>query len=133
MTMGKAEDPRATLDVEMIEHPEDPNDITKSCPEAYESQGLTTTYKTKAERAVLLKADLCIVPLAALCYLVSYLVSSPRFKSSGRHTDVCGMQDRNNIGYARLMGWQKDIHLSNADYYNISSLFCKFTKSPRTC
>lgn len=64
-----------TSDVEMIEHHRGEDDAKIVYSDGYGPQGLRTGRKTKAERTLLLKADMCIAPLAALCYLVSYLVS----------------------------------------------------------
>ncbi|PYH94485.1 retrograde regulation protein 2 [Aspergillus ellipticus CBS 707.79] len=55
--------------------------------------------KSRAERRLLLKADLVILPLASLGYLVAYL-------------------DRNNLGNAKVMGLITDLHLSANQYYN---------------
>ncbi|KAJ9612957.1 hypothetical protein H2200_002898 [Cladophialophora chaetospira] len=58
----------------------------------------------KMERRLLLKADLTILPLISLVYLASYL-------------------DRNSIGNARVMGFQKDLHLTPKQFYNSLSIF----------
>ena len=64
-----------------IEHEKDPETFelevaSKEPPStAYVSQGEKVP-RTAAEKSLLLKADLLIVPLIALLYLVSYLVSS---------------------------------------------------------
>jgi hypothetical protein len=62
-------------DVEMIENHGGIDDVKKGYPDAYLAPDSNTRLKSKAEKRLLLKADVCIVPLAALCYLVSYLVS----------------------------------------------------------
>jgi len=33
-------------------------------------------------------------------------------------------QDRNNIGNARVMGMQKDLHLTDKQFFNCLSMFC---------
>ena len=68
--MSKREDGPGSLTVEMVEN----NDHEKFNSNAYEHQGEATLGKTKEQKALVLKTDLCIVPLAALCYLVSYMV-----------------------------------------------------------
>jgi hypothetical protein len=74
MIMGKAEDIPESADAEMIENHSRLDDGMKISSDVYVPQSPHTSRKTKEEKALLLKADLCIVPLAALCYLVSYLV-----------------------------------------------------------
>ncbi|KAH8808685.1 major facilitator superfamily domain-containing protein [Xylogone sp. PMI_703] len=61
-------------------------------------------HKSKVERRLVLKADLLILPFAALIFFVAYL-------------------DRNSIGNARLMGIQKDLKMSNYQYYNCLTIF----------
>ena len=47
-------------------------------------------------------------------------------KLNGSHIEL--MQDRGQIGNARLMGMQKDLHLSASQYYNALLVFCKHFK-----
>lgn len=72
MTVEKVE---GSSDVEMIESHAGLDSAKDIASDAYGIHSLRTGHKTKAERTLLLKADMCIVPLAALCYLVSYLVT----------------------------------------------------------
>ena len=123
MAGNKLNDAMGPPEVEMIENHEGQDHETKLDSTAYEHQILSTTPKTRAEKALMLKADLCIVPLAALCYLVSYMVRLAL--SHSQQFLICAPQDRNNIGNARLMDWQQDISLSDSQYYNVTSLFCK--------
>ncbi|OKL59506.1 hypothetical protein UA08_05034 [Talaromyces atroroseus] len=58
----------------------------------------------KAQKSLLWKLDLVILPLLSLSYLIAYL-------------------DRNNIGYARLMGLQNDLDLSSQQFYNVVMVF----------
>ncbi|KAL7915552.1 MFS general substrate transporter [Trichoderma velutinum] len=104
MVISKIEDTLETSDVEMIENYRGVDSEVNPDENAYQAQTLPRTDRTRAEKTLLLKADLCIVPLAALAYLVSYL-------------------DRNDIGNARLMGWQKSINMTNSQFSTVSSLF----------
>lgn len=74
MAISKVEDTLEASDVEMIENYRGPDNEKKFDEDAYNAQNLPRMGKTKIEKTLLLKADLCIVPLAALAYLVSYLV-----------------------------------------------------------
>ena len=62
-------------------------------------------HKTPLEKGLVRKADLLFTPLMALAYLLAYL-------------------DRNNIGNARLMGFQKATHMSNSQFYSCVMIFC---------
>ncbi|KAK5994137.1 High-affinity nicotinic acid transporter-like protein [Cladobotryum mycophilum] len=55
------------------------------------------------QRSLLLKADFLIVGVTALVFLVN-------------------QWDRGNIGNARIMGFQKDLHMSDGQFYNAVSL-----------
>lgn len=35
------------------------------------------------------------------------------------------MQDRNNIGYARLLGLEKDLHMNDEEFDDAVMVFCK--------
>jgi hypothetical protein len=74
MAVGKMKDILGSSDIEMIENWKEPDNAKKPSADANELQTLPTMRKTKIEKSLLRKADLCIVPLAALSYLVSYLV-----------------------------------------------------------
>ncbi|KAH8699107.1 major facilitator superfamily domain-containing protein [Talaromyces proteolyticus] len=60
--------------------------------------------KTSAEKRLLLKADLVILPLAAFGYFAAYM-------------------DRNNFGNAKVMGFATDLHLSPNEYYSCLTIF----------
>ncbi|KAH8820252.1 major facilitator superfamily domain-containing protein [Xylogone sp. PMI_703] len=60
--------------------------------------------RSKLEKRLLLKMDLSIVPLLALSFFIAYM-------------------DRNNLGNARVMGMQADLHLSNSQFYNCLTVF----------
>ncbi|KAH8812389.1 major facilitator superfamily domain-containing protein [Xylogone sp. PMI_703] len=60
--------------------------------------------KSALERRLLWKADLLIVGLTSLVFLVN-------------------QWDRGNIGNARVMGFQKDLHISSGQFYNAVSLY----------
>ncbi|EXJ68015.1 uncharacterized protein A1O5_08630 [Cladophialophora psammophila CBS 110553] len=60
--------------------------------------------KTAVERRLLLKADFVILPMCALAWWVTYL-------------------DRNSIGNARIMGLEKDLHMTSDQFYNCLSMF----------
>ncbi|KFY91883.1 hypothetical protein V500_04415 [Pseudogymnoascus sp. VKM F-4518 (FW-2643)] len=62
------------------------------------------TEKSKAERKLLLKADLVILPICSVVWWVTYL-------------------DRNSIGNARIMGVQKDLHMTDDQFYNCLTMF----------
>ncbi|RDW65994.1 hypothetical protein BP6252_09629 [Coleophoma cylindrospora] len=56
------------------------------------------------EKRLLLKMDLSIVPLLACSFFIAYM-------------------DRNNLGNARIMGMQEDLHLSDEQYFNCLTMF----------
>ncbi|KFZ15697.1 hypothetical protein V502_05440 [Pseudogymnoascus sp. VKM F-4520 (FW-2644)] len=60
--------------------------------------------KSKAERKLLLKADLVILPICSVVWWVTYL-------------------DRNSIGNARIMGLQTDLHMTADQFYNCLTMF----------
>lgn len=74
MATSKVENTLEASNVEMIENCKRPDNEKNFDEDAYNAQILPRMGKTKIEKTLLLKADLCIVPLAALAYLVSYLV-----------------------------------------------------------
>ena len=49
------------------------------------------------ERRALLKLDLLVIPMSSLFYFLSYL-------------------DRSNLGNVRIVGLQKDLHMSDYDF-----------------
>ncbi|CAM1505958.1 Fc.00g115950.m01.CDS01 [Cosmosporella sp. VM-42] len=57
-----------------------------------------------SERKLLLKSDILILPLLILTYLIAYL-------------------DRNNIGNARLMTFQKDLHMPQDQFFSCVQIF----------
>lgn len=74
MASSKAEDTLEASNVEMIENNRGPDNEKSFDEDAYNAQDLLGMGKKKIEKRLLRKVDLCIVPLAALAYLVSYLV-----------------------------------------------------------
>lgn len=108
-----------------------------------EKQGVSTTQeKTRDEwvenerenfsalevsinKKLLRKLDAVLLPLLALAYLLAYMVSLPSrvFRCTHAMTDT-GWQDRNNIGNARIMGLETNLHLSSQQYYNSVMVFC---------
>ncbi|KAL2436723.1 High-affinity nicotinic acid transporter [Exophiala dermatitidis] len=60
--------------------------------------------RTPVEKRLLRKADFVIIPLFSIVHLVSYL-------------------DRNSIGNARIMGLQKDLHMTAGQFYNCLTMF----------
>ncbi|KAI1608237.1 retrograde regulation protein 2 [Exophiala viscosa] len=60
----------------------------------------------QAQKSLLWKLDLVILPLLSLSYLLAYM-------------------DRNNVGYSRLMGLQKALKLSDKQFYNVVMVFCE--------
>ncbi|KAK5033049.1 hypothetical protein LTR13_007014 [Exophiala sideris] len=58
----------------------------------------------QAQKSLLWKLDLVILPLLSLSYLLAYM-------------------DRNNVGYTRLMGLQKALKLSDKQFYNVVMVF----------
>lgn len=81
--------------------------------------------KTSAEKRVILKQDLAIVLSLAGCYFFAYLVcsGSPLSWSS----PLTFYQDRGAIGNARIMGFQKDLQLSNSQFFNCLMMFCTYS------
>ncbi|OQU97631.1 hypothetical protein CLAIMM_03531 [Cladophialophora immunda] len=69
-----------------------------------ETNGASSHNKSKQERRLVLKCDLLLLTLAILIYLVT-------------------AWDRNNIGNARLMGLQEQLHMSNRDFYNAVMMY----------
>ncbi|KAH8691151.1 retrograde regulation protein 2 [Talaromyces proteolyticus] len=60
--------------------------------------------KSPQERKLLLKQDLSMLPLLAGCFFFAYV-------------------DRGQIGNARVMGMQQDLHLTNDQYFNALMVF----------
>jgi hypothetical protein len=91
--------PQATQDVELVEDVPGTKQILSS-EKAFTGHGAgEAVARSKAEKSLVLKLDLTIVPLSTLIYFVAYL-------------------DRNSIGNARLMGLEKDLGLSSEQFYN---------------
>ena len=99
---------KATIDMAHLEQADTIDTVEKPLSKAYTPDpSRDSHHKSKEERRLVLKADLVILPLAALTYFVAYL-------------------DRNSIGNARLMGLQKDLHMTANQYYNCLMMFCKY-------
>ncbi|OAL28541.1 hypothetical protein AYO22_02735 [Fonsecaea multimorphosa] len=75
----------------------------------------TAPKKSRAERKLVFKADLLIVGLTSLVFLVNQWPVEA--------LSIDDEQDRGNIGNARVMGFQKDLHISNGQFYNAISLY----------
>ncbi|KAK5267505.1 hypothetical protein LTR99_006694 [Exophiala xenobiotica] len=82
------------------EHNEDPKVLS-------EAETLPANAATKSEKRFVRKLDMILLPLLALAYLLAYM-------------------DRNNVGYARLMGLQEDLDLSSGEFYNVVMMFSLF-------
>lgn len=93
-----------------------------------ETNGASSHNKSKQERRLVLKCDLLLLSLAILIYLVTSWVRPLSLKNMACMTD-CYAQDRNNIGNARLMGLQEQLHMSNKDFYNAVMMYCESCKS----
>ncbi|KIW13612.1 hypothetical protein PV08_08802 [Exophiala spinifera] len=65
---------------------------------------LDTPEEVAAQKSLVRKLDFIILPLLSLSYLMAYI-------------------DRNNIGYARLMGLQDGLKLSGSQFYNAVMVF----------
>ncbi|KAI2694765.1 hypothetical protein CBS147372_9604 [Penicillium roqueforti] len=65
---------------------------------------LDTPEEVSAQKSLVRKLDIIILPLLSLSYLMAYI-------------------DRNNIGYARLMGLQEELHLTDSQFYNAVMIF----------
>ncbi|OCK99096.1 MFS general substrate transporter [Cenococcum geophilum 1.58] len=63
-----------------------------------------TRSRSEQAQRLLLKMDFTIVPMLACSFFIAYL-------------------DRNNIGNARVMGMQKDLHLTDKQFFNCLSMF----------
>jgi hypothetical protein len=78
--------------------------------------------KSKQEKRLLLKMDLSIVPLLACSFFIAYMVR-PLFPFSSKTANF--KKDRNNLGNARIMGMQEDLHLSDEQFFNCLMMFCE--------
>ncbi|PCH02448.1 Major facilitator superfamily domain, general substrate transporter [Penicillium occitanis (nom. inval.)] len=77
----------------VVEHAEHADDVLFDSPE-----------EVAAQKSLVRKIDILMLPLLSLSYLMAYI-------------------DRNNIGYARLMGLQEDLHLTASQFYNAVMVF----------
>lgn len=84
---------------------------------------VATPHKSKLEKRLLLKMDLSIVPLLACSFFIAYMVRQIHFPCENK---LIIFKDRNNLGNARIMGMQADLHLSNEQFFNCLMMFCKF-------
>ncbi|KAJ5587978.1 major facilitator superfamily domain-containing protein [Penicillium hispanicum] len=64
--------------------------------------------RSPREKRLLLKQDLAIVPLLAGCFFFAYLET---------------VQDRTQIGNARVMGLEVGLHISSSQYFNCLMMF----------
>ncbi|KAK6373585.1 hypothetical protein LTS17_008077 [Exophiala oligosperma] len=86
------------------EHKADPATVEQAEHIGASSLLFDTPEEVAAQKSMLRKLDLILLPLVSLSYLMAYI-------------------DRNNIGYARLMGLQKDLKLSGSQFYNSVMVF----------
>ena len=84
-------------------------------------------HKSKQERRLVIKQDLVIVALLSGCFFFAYLVSHPpRIYMDPDSFKLTTEQDRGNLGNARAMGFQEDLHLTDQQFFNCLMMFCKF-------
>jgi hypothetical protein len=81
--------------------------------------------KSKEEKRLLRKMDLAIVPLLTLTFFIAYLVFPPFYGNCIWYWQNYH-KDRNNLGNARVMGMQTDLHLTDEQFFNCLMMFCKF-------
>lgn len=96
---------------------------------------MRTDEERRAEKRLLRKLDMVILPMMSISYLMAYLVRAhhlPAIISMGLLNSpiIFGRQDRNNIGYARLMGLQEDLRITDGRFYNVIMVFCKSLRHP---
>ncbi|KAF8659466.1 hypothetical protein AX16_001833 [Volvariella volvacea WC 439] len=77
-------------------HPSQPSEST-SVNQADNERASGTVYDERLERRVWKKLDICVLPVVAMFYLLSFL-------------------DRSNIGNARVAGLQSDLRMTNKQY-----------------
>lgn len=75
-----------------------------------EFQAANSDFASIDERAVLRKMDICLIPILAMLYLMSFL-------------------DRGNIGNAKIQGLTKDLHLTGQQF----SWTCENSSLYTTC
>jgi hypothetical protein len=83
-------------------------DVLKEEPDIEKTQELSSVrqHKSPEERKLLWKQDFSIVLALSGCFFFAYL-------------------DRGQVGNARIMGLEQDLHLTNSQFYNCLLMFCK--------
>ena len=79
----------------------------------------------KAERTLKLKSDFLLLPIMSLTYLTAYLVCYSSAIASVPPILTGFIQDRNNLGNAKIMTFAQDTHLTAQQFYNCLTIFCK--------
>jgi hypothetical protein len=76
--MSESKFDTSAVDIERVETVSAIDEHEKAPSTAYvpESQGTDSHHKSAAERSLVLKSDLVILPLAAVLFFVAYLVSA---------------------------------------------------------
>ncbi|OPB46934.1 hypothetical protein A0O28_0070580 [Trichoderma guizhouense] len=92
------------MDTEKVEPVNDVDMVEYQEKEFLATEPELTAEEKRLERSLVLKADILIVGMTSLVFLVN-------------------QWDRGNIGNARVMGLQKDLNISNDQFYNAVSLY----------
>ena len=95
--------------------------------QSHEFTGVSFSGRNKAARRLVLKQDLTMLPLLAggLFPLRGKLVRSRFCLIELTYSDI---QDRGPIGNARIPGLQRDLHLTDDQFYNSLLAFCEFKR-----
>lgn len=89
--------------------------------------------KSKEEKRLILRMDALILPLLSGSIFFAYLVSERGHRIINfRIVLIDWHQDRGQIGNARIMGMQKDIGISDHQYFNCLMIFCTSFPTPRS-
>lgn len=118
------------MDTEKVEPVNDVDMVEYQEKEFLATEPELTAEEKRLERSLVLKADILIVGMTSLVFLVNQWVSATDafFYDEGEKQILSlFIQDRGNIGNARVMGLQKDLNISNDQFYNAVSLYCKPT------
>lgn len=118
------------MDTEKVEPVNDVDMVEYQEKEFLATEPELTAEEKRLERSLVLKADILIVGMTSLVFLVNQWVSfndAPFYDKRKKLILSLFKQDRGNIGNARVMGLQKDLNISNDQFYNAVSLYCKTT------
>lgn len=115
----------------MVDSEEAAQERAANSANAYVANHEGSHHKTNEERALVRKADLVIVPLCALLYLVAYLVrlrpwAMTRLTCLVSRILIAWFQDRNSIGNSRILGLEDDLGMSPKQFSDCVSLFCTY-------